>query len=464
MAKPEHTSADAGLPPSLASALAGTAWPPVPDPAGAILLGLLYQLERTQWLPAEELARLQSLQLDAVLRHAFETVPHYREHWQGLYDPTQPITRGHFSRLPLLTRPLLQSQSHAMLSTRIAPGHGTTGEARTSGSTGMPVRIMKTQFTVTWWKALTLREHLWHRRDFSGTLAAIRQGVTPGRADNWGRATAGLVNTGPAVMLGVNTDVNAQLDWLKAQQPDYLLTYPSNLAELARRAMARNLRLPGLRELRTFGELLPEETRALCREAWDLKVADMYSADEAGYVALQCPEHEHYHVQSEDLLVEVLDDDGQACAPGQTGRVVITTLHNFAMPLVRYELGDFAEVGEPCACGRGLPVLRRIVGRVRNMLVTAAGERFWPALGTRGISQIAPVLQYQLVQKSFTLLEMRLVTAAALTPEQEGKLKKHILSQLPAGLEVNLTYVDHIPRSAGGKFEDFMSEVAQPPI
>ena len=84
----------------------------------------------------------------------------------------------------------------------------------------------------------------------------------------------------------------------------------------------------------------------------------MYSCEEAGYIALQCPQAEHYHCQSESVLVEVLDDEGRPCTPGQVGKVVLTALHNFAMPLIRYENQDYAEVGPPCACGRGLPVKR----------------------------------------------------------------------------------------------------------
>ena len=89
----------------------------------------------------------------------------------------------------------------------------------------------------------------------------------------------------------------------------------------------------------------------------------MYTCQEAGYLALQCPDYPHFHVQSENVLLEVVDDVGQPCGPGEVGRVLITSLNNFATPLIRYELGDYAEVGAPCPCGRGLPVLKRIMGR-----------------------------------------------------------------------------------------------------
>ena len=107
----------------------------------------------------------------------------------------------------------------------------------------------------------------------------------------------------------------------------------------------------------------------------------MYSAAEAGYLALQCPQQEHYHIQSESALVEVLDEAGNPCRPGETGTMVVTPLHNFAMPLIRYAIGDIAEVGAPCACGRGLPVLARLLGRVRQMLVLPSGARRYGNVG-----------------------------------------------------------------------------------
>ena len=165
-------------------------------------------------------------------------------------------------------------------------------------------------------------------------------------------------------------------------------------------------------------------------------------------------------MQAENVLVEVLDAEGRPCAPGEAGRVVVTDLHNFAMPLVRYEIGDYAEPGADCDCGRGLPVLRRILGRVRNTLVTRGGERYWPTFGGRAFLDIAPVRQHQFVQRSFDLVEARLVVDRRLDAAQEERLRRHILSRLPAGIEVSIVYCEAIPRSASGKFEDFVSEVA----
>jgi len=440
----------------LASAISGLLWPAVPSPAGAAVLALLFQLDRSQWLAAESLRELQGRQLESLLRHAALTVPYYRERWAG-------IGIANFFKLPILKRADLQENFESLKSTELPRSHGAAVQTSTSGSTGAPVHVLKTGLTQLFWRAFTLRDHLWQRRDFSGKLATIRHGISSGEHRNWGGATGDLIKTGAVALLHIGADIDEQLRWLALHRPAYLMTYPSNVAELASSALAQGIKLPGLRQVRTLGEVLTPEVRELCRVAWDVPVTDVYSSDEIGYLALQCPAGDEYHVQSEGVLLEVLDEEDRPCLPGQVGRVVVTDLHNFATPLVRYELGDYAEPGASCACGRGLPVLRRIMGRTRNILLAPDGKRYWPFFGTRSFAKIAPVLQQQFVQKSRDLVEARLVTAAPLTQEQEQELRSHIASRLPPGFSVTITRIAEIPRSAGGKFEDFISEVTVPP-
>jgi phenylacetate-CoA ligase len=127
---------------------------------------------------------------------------------------------------------------------------------------------------------------------------------------------------------------------------------------------------------------------------------------------------------------------------------------------VRYAIGDYAEAGDACQCGRGLPVLNRILGRSRSMLVLANGARYWPIFGSGRLADFAPILQQQLVQRSFDTIEARLVTARPLTAAEETRLREHIQSRLPMPLDVRFSYHDAIPRSAGGKFDDFVSDVS----
>jgi phenylacetate-CoA ligase len=445
------------------SAVPGVSWPALPAQNGALTLALVHQLEQTQWLAPQQLLEFQLEQLAVLLRHAYATVPYCKARWAGAYDPAAPLTYERFARLPWLTRRELQDRFSDLRSANAPAAHGAPEERRTSGSTGAPVRFLATPLEGLFWSAFTLRDHLWHRREFGQTLAVIRRETEASEVANWGPATAGLVATGRALGRSIRESAASHLDWLLEQDPGYFHSYPSLVAEMARLSIARGVRPRKLREVRTLAESLGPEVRALVREAWDVPLTDVYSASETGYLALQCPDHEHYHVQSENVLLEVLDEAGAPSAPGQAGRVVVTPLHNFAMPLVRYDIGDYAEVGDSCPCGRGLTVLKRILGRVRNMLVTADGGKYWPVFGTRALMESAPLRQVQFVQKDYTTIEARIVAERPLMPDQEARIRERVLSMLPAGLGLRFAYVDSLPRSAGGKFEEFFSEVSVAP-
>ena len=447
------------------SSVAGLVWPAIPRRAAANVLALLYQLEQSQWWPPERLLEHQFLQLGELTRHAFETVPFYRQRLETAgIGAAGELTPETWSRLPILTRKEVQRSFDGLLSRRYPKAHGKTYEVTTSGSTGMPVKVLKTDLAQLFWHASTVREHRWQRRDFGETFAAIRITEDPapypdGKRDKaWGPSSAGLYVTGPGVTLEISTKVHQQAEWLERQAPGYLLTFPSNLRALAECCGERSISFPSLRQASTMGEVLPPEAREACRAAWQLAVADTYSAQEIGYLALQCPDCESLHVQAESVLLEVVDERGRPCGPGEVGLVVVTALHNFALPLLRYAIGDYAEVGGPCSCGRGLPVLRRVLGRVRNMLRLPNGETQFPTF-QRALRAVASFSQAQVVQRQLDELEVRLVTTSSLTEAEEDRLKELLRERFGYPFRIAVSYHDEIPRSASGKFEDFLSEL-----
>jgi phenylacetate-CoA ligase len=233
------------------------------------------------------------------------------------------------------------------------------------------------------------------------------------------------------------------------------------LRELLRAMDHRPIRFDRLRGIITYSEHVPQGLRAEVLTRLGVPLKDMYSCREIGYIALECPDHAHYHVQAETVLVEIVDHRDRPCSAGQMGRVVVTPLHNFAMPLIRYALGDYAEFGPPCPCGRGLPVIRRILGRARNMLRLPGGDGKWLDLAPlEKRMRDLPVSQYQLIQRAFGEIEACVVAARSLTPVEEDAIRATI--QGPCGAEgcrVAIRYADAIPRSKGGKYEDFMSTV-----
>lgn len=439
------------------SVCSGVEWPALPDDGSAQMLTLQYQFGQSQWWPPGRLQELQLRQFNQVFRHAADTVPYYRERFASW---TAGIASWEqYRALPLSTRRDIQQAGTDMHSTAPPPGHGALVTTRSSGSTGSPLVTRGTAWTQLLWHALLLRDHLWHQRDFSGKLAAIRSKTEDYRAPGWGAATTAFV-TGPSVVRSLAASLDDQLRWLAEENPDYLLSFTTNLQALAVRSLQLGVRLPRLRQARTYGEMLRPETRGIVREAWGVELVDSYSSEELGYIALQCPECEHYHVQAESLIVEVLDESGAACGPGETGQIVVSTLHNFAMPLLRYASGDYAEVGAPCACacGRGLPVLRRIVGRQRNMLLRPDGTRYWPSFPFESWANIAPIEQFQVIQRSRDHIELRVVSPRDLNSTETAAMLAALRGALDSDYRMTLLRLAQIPRGAGDKYEDFICE------
>jgi len=452
----------------LRSYVDGIAWPALPSRHGAAIQSLLFQLDQTQWWPEQRLVERQLAQLQALLEHAYQTVPYHRMRLGAAgFRPGGSLTEADWRALPLLTRRDVQNAGKALASLKLPPEYAPVTESQTSGSTGQPVKVIATQLDALMWDALTIREHLWHRRDFSARLAVIRANAPQPQGESrvsmqrdWGPPAAALFETGPAAAMSFAVDVAAQVEWLMRHGPEYLLTYPSNLMALVRHTAARGERPPRLREVRTIGETVTPELRAACRQAWQVPIVDAYSSQEFGYLALQCPESGLYHAMSENVLVELLAADGRRCAPGESGRVVVTALHNFAMPLIRYDLDDCAEAGGPCPCGRGLPTIARVLGRTRNMLRLPDGTQRWPLVGFARYRELAPIRQYQFVQRSREEIEARFVADRPLTGEEEARLSQVIQTALGHPFRLTFSYFDgEIPRGPGGKFEEFVSMI-----
>lgn len=434
----------------MTSSLHGIVWPPLAGVTPADALATAEALEHTQWLAPDELAARQARQRDAILAHAAASVPHY-----------QAIDPRDFASVPVMTREALTAAGGALLSRAYPSTHGPAPEVLTSRTSGEPVRVRGTSVIAALHGAITLRDHRWHRRDLGAHLASIRytgdeapppDGLT---ARGWGWATSEIAPDAALSVLSVKSTTDEQLAWLARANPAYLIAYPSVLHALLVAIARRGLALPALRQVRTVSEVLSPGTRGLCRDVLDLPIVDTYSAQEVGVIALQCPDHEHYHVQSERLVVEILRDDGTPCRPGETGRVVITDLHNFATPILRYEIGDYAEVGAPCACGRGLPVLARIAGRRRNMLVYPDGRTAWPVF-TVACREAARYRDLQLVQLRPETLLARVLPDG---PLDRAAIVRALHASLGYPFAVEFELASEIQRTPAGKLEEFTSRV-----
>jgi phenylacetate-CoA ligase len=190
---------------TLRSSVRDILWPALVVGSGATVLGLAFQLEQSQWWSAEQLRAHQYRQLAVLLRHARVTVPFYRKRLAdtGLTDE-QALTPEGWLRIPVLTRQEIRQHQADLTTTHLPSGHGPIHSNRTSGSTGQPLEVLGTAVDTLMWEGLTVRDDLWHQRDYSGRLVVIRSGryeqdpLAVSDFPTWGLKTPQLLyKTGP---------------------------------------------------------------------------------------------------------------------------------------------------------------------------------------------------------------------------------------------------------------------------
>jgi phenylacetate-CoA ligase len=418
-------------------------------------------LTMTERLSLAELQAAQAPLVAKLLHHACKTTNYYKDKLDGDLGSAAEIATF-WSTIPILSRAEAVKNRLKLMSRKPRHDMGPVSKGQTSGATGMPFAYRKNAASDIISTALTERMFRWWSIDGEKSFAQIAS-YGPGEAPPpEGRSTYGWHSSHPNGVkhsLSVNADIDAQLHWLLARQPNYFGTYPPILKELAHAAKTRGFELR-FDLLLSFATVLDEETRELCRTAFGAEIADTYGTSEAGHIAAQCRDCGEYHVSMEAVVVEVLRADGSPAGAGEIGRVVVTPLYNYAMPLIRYELGDMAEVGASSPrCGRGLPALRRILGRYRNLFRFRDGSTMWPVSSAFRLSQFIALKQFQIVQTDFDRVEIRYVPADTPAPVDIPALTQRIRTVLRQPVDVVVREVEQIARASNGKYEECISLV-----
>jgi phenylacetate-CoA ligase len=445
-------------------------WPSYVAPWPVAMPDLAAGLERSQRWDEGALCAGQQAQLMALLEWAAAKIPYYKESdWLaealGQLRARQRDFWEIWRTLPILAKSELRSEGKRLNARDVPQSHLPLGRTITSGSTGISVEVATTAVTAAIWKALTLREHFWSRRDVAKRLGAIRylpkadrdaKGYTQA---SWPSLIAALGETGPFSIIHVGLPIDTLADWLVRFDPHYLIAHPSVVTALLDELSAAGRGPASLKEVLFVAEPLPPALQARLAEQHGVRSAEYYSANEVGYIALRCAEAGRLHVQSEAVFVEILDSAGRPCAPGETGRVVVTSLHNLATPLIRYELGDYAVAGGRCSCGRTLPVIDRVLGRVRNLVRTPDGRRHWPVeLGK--FRAMPAIRQFQYVQSGPETIELRVVLNEPLSTEEQLQAQRMVREALGYPFKVAIKPVEEIARGPTGKYEEFLSLMA----
>jgi phenylacetate-CoA ligase len=428
----------------------------------------LRTLEQTERLPARGLAHYQQNLLVRLVRHAYTTLPFYRDRLGCLFAANGDVDLSRWNDVPLLKRDDVAARGGEMRVPDLGVEYGEIAEVRTSGSTGMPLPITTNGLMFLAANALFTRTTRWFGLDTSRPLAAIRRFTNePAAPYPEGKVGNGWSFTdphAPKYELELMTPVEQQLEWLARHKAPYLLTQASGALAIAYAVTPEQGRALGIEMVFLVGETIPDGTRELVEERLGARLAGIYSCQEIGTVASECEVAPHYHVAAENALVEIVDDYGRDVAPGERGRVVVTGLYNYAMPFIRYQLGDVAVAGTgPCKCGRTLPVISRVEGRTRNAFVFRDGTRMWPrAAMIRPMQVFVPFRRYQLVQRDYEKIEFRYVAdGSGRSPDLAG-LNACARSVLHPTVEVSLVEMEALSAGPSGKFEEFISDLELP--
>lgn len=416
-------------------------------------------LAETERLSFDELQAYQRKLIEPLLRHARQHVPFYAQRLASVF-PGGKLDLSRFHEIPILTRAQAQVNVKVLAANDLPPHVGAVETEETSGSTGRPFMHRRNQLVTIANLGLTDRVLRWWDFDGNKTMATFisrhpERAPPPNGVTVIGWRT-GFSGTHHLIDMWADTDV--QIDWLLERRPHYLTAYSSTLLALAERVRRRGISLR-FERINSVATAMSDEIRQVCREVFGAGPIDQYGAQEVGLIACECPVCRHYHVSTEAMRVEILRDDGTPCSPGETGRVIITAFYNYAMPFIRYEIGDYAVAGpSKVKCPIKLLTLTRVLGRYRNTFTLKDGRIIYPYVTIGRFRDFIPFEQVQVVQTDYDAIEVRYVPLSEAKADETG-LQAYLREAIDPSFSVRAVVVDEIPRSASGKFEDFLSLV-----
>ncbi|MEZ4387911.1 MAG: phenylacetate--CoA ligase family protein [Candidatus Krumholzibacteriia bacterium] len=413
-------------------------------------------LMASQWRSWDELQALQSERLQAMVRHAVDTVPfHARRFAEAGIDPATVRTIDDLAALPLLTKADIRGRQQDLLCSRYPRER--LVKAKTGGSTGVALEIYCDETGVQRRNAAALRGDHWSGWRLGQPIAAV-----------WGNPP--VPRTWKSKLRRAVKDRYFFLDTMKLDRPaverfvaDWRRHRPGLLYGHAHSIflLAEALHDLGVDDLRPGGivatsMMLLQPERRVIEEVFRRPVTDRYGCEEVSLIGCECEQHRGMHLNSEHTIVEFLRDDGSPCAPGEDGRIVVTELVNLGMPMLRYEVGDRGAPGDgiPCACGRGLPLMTGLTGRTADFLVALDGSRVAGiSLIENTLTRFAGLRQMQLVQDEPDRVVANVVKGRSYDADTERQLVAALQGYLGGdGMRVDVVPCERIAQEANGKY------------
>ena len=425
------------------------------------------ELKRSQWLSLAEMRLLQEEKLRRLVRHAYHHVGYYRERMDALgLTPEDIRTLDDLAKLPLLSKADVRENLHFDL---LSDNHDNDRILRiaTSGSTGEPfvcyadqhqleIRLASTLRAMEWtgWRFGDRQARLWHQ-----TLGMSPSQIARERLDAWLMRRMFV----PAFEMSDGA-MEAMLRRIGAFDPVLIDGYAESFNYMAghlARTQGVGLRPKGII---SSAQALPATSRKIIEDAFKTRVFDKYGSREFSGIAYECEAHDGHHVSAESYVVELLKD-GRPAAPGELGEVIITDLNNLCLPFIRYRVGDLAEAMDQtraCACGRGLPRIGAIDGRVQSLVIAANGRVLPSSFFLHFLKDYDYLVkQYQIVQEERGAMVFKVVKGTRFTAELfDREILQGLRQHLGEETRIDVQFVDLIPLVRTGKRQAVISKLS----
>ncbi len=402
------------------------------------------QLERKQWLPKEQLEELQWQRLKKILKHAYDNTEFYKKKFEdaGL-TPDDIKERKDLEKIPLTTREDLRRPEQL-----IAKGFDKNkmSFSTTSGSTG---RRTTTYFDRRAWLVgkflLKLRARIACGLRPADKLAVFSEGKTHNSFFNEFFLRQRFFS--------IFDPIEEHLSEIEKYNPSAMYGFPSYFSLLADR------KTDGINSHRIFtsSEMVDLKTRKKIEGSFKAELFDIYGCTEVKEIAWECQKHNGYHINCDWLLIEFIK--GGKAAVEEEGSIIVTSLYNYGMPLIRYEVGDTGKLLESrCHCGRELPLMAPTLGRSVDHFILSDDSVVTPYAMTCAIENIEGVKQYQIVQEEKGLVVINVVPTNQFNSKSEEYIKSNLEQVLP-GATVHVNLVEEIAREESGKYRIVISKV-----
>lgn len=423
-------------------------------------VALRRQLEESQWWDINRLQAAQMKKLREFLTQVQFHVPYYRQVFaESGFNPAELNSLADLTHLPFLTKAIIKQNTESIKS---GIAHD-LARYNTGGSSGEPLVFFIGKTRTSHDIAAKWRATRWWGVDIGDPEIVIwGSPIELGAQDRLRNLRDRILRTKllPAFEMS-DQKVDEFLSEIRAMRPRMLFGYPSALSHIARHAGMRGIRMDdlGIQVAFVTSERLYDDQRQQISDTFGCPVANGYGGRDAGFIAHECPDG-GMHISAEDIVVEIIDAQGNPLPPGKSGEVVVTHMATHDFPFVRYRTGDMAILHDkPCTCGRGLPLIREVQGRSTDFIVAQDGTVMHGLALIYVLRDLPQIEAFKIVQENLDFMHVYLVCRTDLDKPLQQHIERAFKTRLGQAVNVLIEQVTHIPAEKSGKFRYVVSKV-----